>query len=417
VFSLSNAGRSISDLHWSPIHNSILDGSVFLQSLCFSYLFFVRGSFIQTSSRHQKAKFVMLIPSDQVLVFLLGVLFLCQAQGYSLTTCNIDGSFIVVTVPAGSNVQISMSTATGYYYYMITSVNFGSKTSGDKVLAQDSFYSNGQVSNTGQFCSSINVNNYVISGTTPIYKLYCNNYFYSCTIFYRIDGYSYSPIDGGSSGGSGGSVGAVAVSALASSDGTLWVILSFLPVVIGVGLGLISPAIDLFVQGKRGRSQRTLVLIYTGNFFWILLGGWWCWFLYFIMALIMALTIVLIPFSVKILKLSLLVLLPFGRNLEDDEIDSKESQKYSTAANVVWIFVGGIFLCIQHLFLAILFLLTFVFIPIGLKHLQLAKNVLLPFGKTVRIVEEEMQFLGNRKTAGGGGNTVQATRVFSTSTA
>ena len=51
--------------------------------------------------------------------------------------------------------------------------------------------------------------------------------------------------------------------------------------------------------------------------------------------------------------------------------------------NVLWFFVGGIWIWITHLLFGILFCITIIGIPFGKMHFRLAKLALSPFGKEI----------------------------------
>ena len=51
--------------------------------------------------------------------------------------------------------------------------------------------------------------------------------------------------------------------------------------------------------------------------------------------------------------------------------------------NVLWFFVGGIWICLTHIFYGLLLCITIIGIPWGKMHFRLAKLALLPFGMEV----------------------------------
>jgi uncharacterized membrane protein YccF (DUF307 family) len=53
--------------------------------------------------------------------------------------------------------------------------------------------------------------------------------------------------------------------------------------------------------------------------------------------------------------------------------------------NVLWFIVGGIWICLTHLFYGLLLCITIVGIPWGKMHFRLAKLALSPFGMEVGI--------------------------------
>ena len=118
-----------------------------------------------------------------------------------------------------------------------------------------------------------------------------------------------------------------------------------------------------------------------GNILWILLGGFLVSLEYIAGGIALCLTIIGIPFGIQCFKLAVLALLPFGR-----EITSEPSSSgcLSTFFNILWILIGGIWICITHLALAILFAITIIGIPFAKQHMKLATLALTPFGKSIQ---------------------------------
>ena len=119
-----------------------------------------------------------------------------------------------------------------------------------------------------------------------------------------------------------------------------------------------------------------------GNILWILLGGGIILFLEYLFAgFILCLTIVGIPFGIQCIKLSLLALLPFGREVADTE---SAHGCLATLMNVLWIIVGGIIITLTHIIFGLLCAITIIGIPFAKQHMKLAALALTPFGKTIR---------------------------------
>ncbi len=79
--------------------------------------------------------------------------------------------------------------------------------------------------------------------------------------------------------------------------------------------------------------------------------------------------------------LSILGLLPFGR-----EIGQKETASgcLATIMNVIWIFIGGIWISLTHVVFALLCAITIIGIPFAKQHLKLASLALTPFGHEIK---------------------------------
>jgi uncharacterized membrane protein YccF (DUF307 family) len=118
-----------------------------------------------------------------------------------------------------------------------------------------------------------------------------------------------------------------------------------------------------------------------GNILWIILGGGIFLFVeYLLGGVVLCVTIIGIPFGIQCIKLSLLALLPFGKEVRHSK---KSSGILSTIMNVIWILFGGIWIALTHLIFAILCAITIIGLPFAKQHMKLATLSLTPFGKEV----------------------------------
>ena len=118
-----------------------------------------------------------------------------------------------------------------------------------------------------------------------------------------------------------------------------------------------------------------------GNIIWLVFGGIAIAIEYILASLAMMLTILGIPFGLQSLKLGMLALWPFGKRVER----KPTSGCLNTVMNVIWFFVGGIWIALTHVGFGLLFYITIVGIPFGKQHMKLAHIALTPFCR--RIVE------------------------------
>lgn len=116
------------------------------------------------------------------------------------------------------------------------------------------------------------------------------------------------------------------------------------------------------------------------NILWLIFGGLLICVEYIISSLLLMITIIGIPFGLQTLKLSLLALWPFGR-----EIRSCPSSGgcLSILMNIIWILIGGIWISLSHLVFGVFLCITIIGIPFGLQHFKLAGLALTPFGKEI----------------------------------
>ena len=117
------------------------------------------------------------------------------------------------------------------------------------------------------------------------------------------------------------------------------------------------------------------------NIVWLILGGFIVVVAYLIGALILCLTIIGIPFGVQCFKLAGLAIAPFGREVREKE---PPGGCVAVVMNVLWIILPGLELALFHLFMALLFAITIIGLPLAAQHLKMTRLALIPFGFEVR---------------------------------
>jgi uncharacterized membrane protein YccF (DUF307 family) len=118
------------------------------------------------------------------------------------------------------------------------------------------------------------------------------------------------------------------------------------------------------------------------NILWIILGGGIILFFeYLIGGLLLCLTIVGIPFGFQKFKLSIFVLAPFGMKVKETQADSG---CLTIVFNILWILLGGFWIAVTHVVLALIYAITIIGIPFARQHIKLASLALAPFGRTMR---------------------------------
>ena len=114
------------------------------------------------------------------------------------------------------------------------------------------------------------------------------------------------------------------------------------------------------------------------NILWIIFGGLAMAFGWLVAAVLMAITIVGLPWTPAALRIAFYTLLPFGQRVEDNDAGA-----LSFLGNVVWFILAGWWLALGHLVLAVGLAVTIIGIPFAWAHLKLAGLSLAPVGKTV----------------------------------
>ena len=117
-----------------------------------------------------------------------------------------------------------------------------------------------------------------------------------------------------------------------------------------------------------------------GNIIWLLFGGLAIAVEYFVSGLALCVTIVGIPFGFQAFKMGLLALFPFGQT---SVVSEHGSGCLSALMNILWFFLGGIWIALTHLAFGLLLCITVIGIPLGLQCFKFARLALFPFGKEI----------------------------------
>lgn len=118
-----------------------------------------------------------------------------------------------------------------------------------------------------------------------------------------------------------------------------------------------------------------------GNILWLLLGGILVALIYYIVGLLMCITVIGIPFGVQLFKLGTYSLWPFGHELVDGP---GQPGCLSVVMNIIWLLCGWWEVAALHLAFGLLCCITIIGIPFGLQHFKMCIASLLPFGKEIR---------------------------------
>ena len=119
---------------------------------------------------------------------------------------------------------------------------------------------------------------------------------------------------------------------------------------------------------------------FLGNIIWARFGGLFISLYYFVVGLLLCLTVVGIPFGLQLMKMAGFALWPFGHEVQ---AGPQDSGCLSVFMNILWIILGGIEIALTHLGLGVVFCVTIIGIPFGLQHFKMALLALVPFGKTI----------------------------------
>lgn len=123
------------------------------------------------------------------------------------------------------------------------------------------------------------------------------------------------------------------------------------------------------------------------NVLWILIGGAWMAFGWLVAAIVMAITIIGLPWARAAFNIAAYTLLPFGsRAVRRDELTGASdvgTGPFGFIGNLIWLVLAGWWLALGHLITAVLLAVTIVGIPFAWAHLKLAGIALWPIGKVI----------------------------------
>jgi len=129
------------------------------------------------------------------------------------------------------------------------------------------------------------------------------------------------------------------------------------------------------------------------NVIWILFGGLELALGWLLAALIMAITIIGLPWAHAALTLAFYTLAPFGRTVvRRDLLEGHETLgtgPLGTLGNIVWLVLAGWWLALGHLLIALGWAVTIIGLPFAWAHLKLAGLSLMPVGMVVVSNESE----------------------------
>jgi uncharacterized membrane protein YccF (DUF307 family) len=128
------------------------------------------------------------------------------------------------------------------------------------------------------------------------------------------------------------------------------------------------------------------------NVLWIIFGGLEMAVAWFIAGIIMAITIVGLPWTRAAFNIGVYTLLPFGQTAvsraEYSGTEDLGTGLLGFLGNLIWLVLAGWWLALGHLIAAVLLAITLVGIPFAWAHLKLAGIALWPIGKVIVPIED-----------------------------
>jgi uncharacterized membrane protein YccF (DUF307 family) len=114
------------------------------------------------------------------------------------------------------------------------------------------------------------------------------------------------------------------------------------------------------------------------NILWFVLGGWISGTAWILAGVILAITIIGLPWTPAAFRMAGFSYWPFGRMVVD-----RDDGAASCLLNGLWLVLAGWWLALHHLALALALAVTIIGLPFAWQHVKLALLSLTPVGKAV----------------------------------
>ncbi len=123
------------------------------------------------------------------------------------------------------------------------------------------------------------------------------------------------------------------------------------------------------------------------NILWFIFGGFVGGLAWMLGAVILAITIVGLPWSVAAFRIGVFAFAPFGSRVVDRRLytgrDDLGTGGLGLLLNVVWFLFAGWYIALAHVAVGVAQCVTIIGIPFGFQHFKLALIALAPVGKSV----------------------------------
>ncbi|MDO9223497.1 MAG: YccF domain-containing protein [Caulobacter sp.] len=123
------------------------------------------------------------------------------------------------------------------------------------------------------------------------------------------------------------------------------------------------------------------------NILWFIFGGWLSGLLWLIGGLVLAVTIVGLPYTFAAWRIAGFAFWPFGKEIVSREIVTGQHDlgtgPLGFVLNVIWFLFAGWYIALSHVVAAFFEAITIIGLPFAFKDLQLAQIAFAPVGKIV----------------------------------
>jgi uncharacterized membrane protein YccF (DUF307 family) len=149
--------------------------------------------------------------------------------------------------------------------------------------------------------------------------------------------------------------------------------------------GALLPCYLLDTADRGGNTMQPVSILL--NILWLLIGGVWMAAGWVVAAVIMAITIIGLPWARAAFNIAIYTLLPFGQRAVRRDMLTGQSDLgtglLGFLGNLIWLVLAGWWLALGHLATAFLLALTIIGIPFAWAHLKLAGIALWPIGRAI----------------------------------
>ncbi|MBI1685273.1 YccF domain-containing protein [Caulobacter hibisci] len=123
------------------------------------------------------------------------------------------------------------------------------------------------------------------------------------------------------------------------------------------------------------------------NLLWFFLGGWLSGLLWLLGGLLLAITVVGLPYTGAAWRIAGFAFWPFGKEIVSRDLVTGRGDigtgPLGFVLNLIWFVLGGWYIALSHLLIAVAEAISIIGIPFAIKDLQLAYIALAPIGRTV----------------------------------
>jgi uncharacterized membrane protein YccF (DUF307 family) len=134
------------------------------------------------------------------------------------------------------------------------------------------------------------------------------------------------------------------------------------------------------------------MIVFILNILWFVLGGFLAGLAWILAGIIMAITIVGIPWARSCFVIARYTFWPFGYDIVSREQlygrPDIGTGTLGTIGNIVWFVLAGWWLALMHISAAVALAVSIIGIPFAWAHIKLALASLFPVGKTVVAIDE-----------------------------